>query len=106
MNEMHDLDGVTFARAIVEPNGKVRLDIMAPSGFAGKCYFPAESITFDDIQAVHSLRVVCDLMVAAARKAKSEEPTAIPEQNQVPFNPVPGSVTDFRLNSTDLGERI
>ena len=64
MHVVEDLNGTTIARAVATTDS-CRLVLQAASGFTETGYYPAESITIDDIAGVGALRDLCDRLIEA-----------------------------------------
>lgn len=77
MHEVFDLDGTNFVRGRCQPaNGKgieIQLTIAAPSGFGEGGYYPAESITLNDLMAVEALGDLCEKIVREHAAIKAQQ---------------------------------
>lgn len=72
MHVVQDINGVVMARGQVTEDG-ITLQLAAPSGFSDQGgFYPAESLTFDNVEGVETLRLLCEELVEAYKELTQE----------------------------------
>lgn len=73
MHVVRDIDGVTVARGVAGKD-KATLVLLAASGFSpeSNTYYPAESITINDVEALATLHQLLEELLASYAEANQE----------------------------------
>ncbi len=70
MNVLEDLDGTNCARGVANADG-ITLVLLAASGFGTQgTFFPAESLTIENVGAIRVLHSLCSRLLDAHEEAK------------------------------------